>query len=405
LADLASAHCSQLAAVTGQTTEKSQRAWRRWTAYLADVGLADDPFLTELSRAERHRILSAFANAVRTGSFSAARFDTLTAGVVKATISDVAATFRAHDREDPRLDRDGEVAFLLQRQLRGYANTDPGEVPQQALCSEVLEKLHSLATSPEDKCIMQLLTVGYFFAMRSCEYCTVQGTRRTKIIRLQGIRFFLGKRLLPHNSPNLHHATSVKVTFEFQKNDSRNESVTAHRTFHPTMCPVIQLVHLVRRLLAIPGTTDDTPINTYLPTASSTPSHIKADKILQRLRMGVSILGKDVLGYGPEEVGLHSLRSGAAMAMYLQGIPVYVIMLLGRWSSDAFLRYIRRNVQEFSRGVSQKMIANPLYFTVPSAELEDPRAPNHRLNLQQRGNCGLRAATAPAATTRVALWA
>ena len=91
--------------------------------------------------------------------------------------------------------------------------------------------------------------------------------------------------------------------------------------------------------------------------------------------------------------------------MYLQGIPVYVIMLLGRWSSDAFLRYIRRNVQEFSKDVSRKMIANPLYFTVPSADLEDPRAPNHRLNLHQRINHGRNADTAPAATTRVALWA
>jgi len=297
------------------------------------------------------------------------------------------------------------VAFLLQRQLRGYVNSDPGEVPQQALCSEVLEKLHSLASSHQDKCITSLLIVGYFFAMRSCEYCSVQGTRRTKTIRLKGIRFFLGKRLLPHNSPLLHKATSVTLLFEYQKNDSRNETVTAHRTYHNFMCPVIQLVHIVRRLIAMPQVTSDTPINAYMEPGSTKIQYLRADTILQKLRLAVSIIGKDELGFGPEEVGLHSLRSGAAMAMYLQGIPVYVIMLLGRWSSDAFLRYIRRNVQEFSKGVSQKMIASPLYFTVPSADLEDPRAPNHRLNLGQRINCGRNADTAPAVATRVALWA
>jgi hypothetical protein len=405
LADLSFAHCSQLAAVTAQTTEKNKRAWRRWTAYLTDVGLGHDLFLTGLSRAERHRILSAFAQAVRSARFSAARFDILTAGVVKATISDVAATFRAHDREDPRLDADGEVAFLLQRQFRGYVNSDPGEVPQQALCAEVLEKLHTLASSHLDRCISSLIITGFFFAMRSCEYCSVQGTRRTKIIRLKGIRLFLGKRQLPHSSPILHLATSVTLTFEYQKNDSRNETVTAHKTYHSFMCPVIQLAITVRRLIAMPHAIEDTPINAYMEPRSTKIQYIKADTILKKLRLAVSIMGKDVLGFGPKAVGLHSLRSGVAMAMYLQGIPVYVIMLLGRWSSDAFLRYIRRNVQEFSKGVSQKMIANPVYFTVPSADLEDPRAPNHRLNLGQRMNCGRNADTTPAMAPRVSLWA
>ncbi len=297
------------------------------------------------------------------------------------------------------------MAFILQRQLKGYVNADPGETPQQALSAEVLEKLYKLSTTPEDKAIARLLIVGFFFAMRSCEYSSVTGSRRTKIIRLKGIRFFLGKRELPHSSPILHRTTSVSLTFEYQKNDSRNETVTAHATFHRTMCPVTQLVHTVRRLWSIPGTTCDTPINTYLPTGSSSTKQFQSSHMLKRLRLAVDIIGKDTLGFTSAEVGLHSLRSGAAMAMYLQGIPVYVIMLLGRWSSDAFLRYIRRNVQEFSTGVSQKMIANPLFFTVPAADLEDPRAPNHRLNLHLRSNCGRNADAAPATTTRLALWA
>jgi hypothetical protein len=284
-------------------------------------------------------------------------------------------------------------------------NNDPPEKPQQALSAEVIERLEALSTTETDQNIASLLIVGYFFAMRSCEYCTVQGSRRTKTIRLKGIRFFLGRRELPHNSPLLHKATSVTLLFEFQKNDSRNETVTAHRTYHRKMCPVLQLVAIVRRIRALPGTTDDTPINAYWCQSSGKLQFFKADHILRRLRLAVDIMGKDKLGFTSAEVGLHSLRSGAAMSMYLQGIPVYVIMLLGRWSSDAFLRYIRRNVQEFSAGVSQKMIANPLFYTVPAANLEDPRAPGHRLNLQQRQTSGLNAIPAPAAAPRIALWA
>lgn len=53
------------------------------------------------------------------------------------------------------------------------------------------------------------------------------------------------------------------------------------------------------------------------------------------------------------------------MAMYLAGVPVYTIMLLGRWSSDAFLHYIHKQVKEFSNGVSKKMLTHDKFFTIP----------------------------------------
>ena len=62
--------------------------------------------------------------------------------------------------------------------------------------------------------------------------------------------------------------------------------------------------------------------------------------------------------------------------MYLNGVPVYTSMLLGRWSSDAFLRYIRKQVTEFSNNVSRKMVKNPVYHHVPDANREDPRSHN-----------------------------
>jgi hypothetical protein len=43
------------------------------------------------------------------------------------------------------------------------------------------------------------------------------------------------------------------------------------------------------------------------------------------------------------------------MAMYLSGVPMFTIMLLGRWSSNALLHYIRKQVKEFSSGISQKI--------------------------------------------------
>jgi len=62
------------------------------------------------------------------------------------------------------------------------------------------------------------------------------------------------------------------------------------------------------------------------------------------------------------------------MAMYLNGVPVYTIMLLGRWSSNAFLRYIRKQVESFGSGVLSKMIVTSCFLHVShSTDLEDPR--------------------------------
>jgi hypothetical protein len=56
------------------------------------------------------------------------------------------------------------------------------------------------------------------------------------------------------------------------------------------------------------------------------------------------------------------------MAMYLAGVPVSTIMLLGRWSSDAFICYIQKQVKEFSKGVSGKMIQKEFFFTISNTK-------------------------------------
>ena len=75
----------------------------------------------------------------------------------------------------------------------------------------------------------------------------------------------------------------------------------------------------------------------------------------------ISVIGEDALNIKTSEVGNHSnsIRSGGAMAMFIGGCPVFMIMLIGQWSSDAFMKYIRKQIEEFSHDVSQRMIATP----------------------------------------------
>ena len=82
--------------------------------------------------------------------------------------------------------------------------------------------------------------------------------------------------------------------------------------------------------------------------------YITRDEMLNHLRHTVDNMTG--LGFTGKDVGTHSIRSSLAMALYLKRRPISTIMLLGRWSSDAFLLYIRRQVQEFSKGVSTNMV-------------------------------------------------
>jgi hypothetical protein len=92
----------------------------------------------------------------------------------------------------------------------------------------------------------------------------------------------------------------------------------------------------VQHILTYPGTNHDSPVNTFQrPDGSLT--QITSIQIKIQIRSAVAAIGRPSLGFGPDDGGTHSVRSAAAMAMVLAGCQTYIIMLIGRWSSDAFL--------------------------------------------------------------------
>ena len=60
------------------------------------------------------------------------------------------------------------------------------------------------------------------------------------------------------------------------------------------------------------------------------------------------------------------------MVMYLSRAPIFLIMLIGRWSSKAFLKYIRKQVQEFLQGISSKIIKVQLFRHVQNPTEMNP---------------------------------
>ena len=101
------------------------------------------------------------------------------------------------------------------------------------------------------------------------------------------------------------------------------------------LCPVIVNTKNVKRVIAIPGSDDDSK-NCYFLTEDGRITHINSAQVLPRLRATVGIIGNEKLGFSEDDIGLHSLRAGGAMAMFLSGVPTITIMRIGRWSSEAF---------------------------------------------------------------------
>jgi hypothetical protein len=44
------------------------------------------------------------------------------------------------------------------------------------------------------------------------------------------------------------------------------------------------------------------------------------------------------------------------MAMYLRGVAVFTIMMIGQWGSNAFMKYIQKQIEEFTFNVLSKML-------------------------------------------------
>ncbi len=167
-----------------------------------------------------------------------------------------------------------------------------------------------------------------------------------------------------HPRPHIGSIGSSRLYFDHfqrQKNDRKSDTVTQWRTSDPIMCPVKLWASIITRILSYKGTNQESHVSLSQHRNKTSASHRRWSQIFSKIAS--SQLVKKKLGIHRSEVGTHSIRSGAAMAMYLAGVPIFSIMLIGRWLSLTFLKYIRKQVQEFSFGISLqtfKHINNPL---------------------------------------------
>jgi hypothetical protein len=161
MADLLASQSAIKSAVVSGTNQKQTLAWSRYITYLQSIGIKNDEFLEQFNNAQRHRILGAFANAIRSNWFNPSKSDPNKSEHCKSTIKCVAQTYRLAGRPDPTLDTDGKFAFFLQRQFRSYSNSDRPTKQQAAITGSILPEFHRMATTKLEKSMCDLF-IGAF---------------------------------------------------------------------------------------------------------------------------------------------------------------------------------------------------------------------------------------------------
>ena len=294
---------------------------------------------------------------MREGRFSRPADAPLACDTVRGSINHVAATFRSHGYPNPSHDEHGDLDWNLARQYRSYSISDPKKIQQKAIPLSVISLIAKINTTELQCATSQLIIGAFFFACRSCEYLQVPKPeeKQTKILTLSNIAFYLNDATLPHSKSSLlHTADRVSITFISQKNGRKNDTITQWKTHDKALCPVLQWAAIVHRISNYRGAGPDTPVSAVWHNGKI--EHVTGKIVETALGDGVVALGEVKLRIRRHEVGTHSIRSGAAMAMYLGGVPVFAIMLIGRWSSTSFMNYIRKQIEEFTLNVSTSML-------------------------------------------------
>jgi hypothetical protein len=183
---------------------------------------------------------------------------------------------------------------------------------------------------------------------------------------MRNIWFFKDGTILLHSYPDLEFADCVSLTFVHQKQQDENHTITQEATGDSVLCPVRFAASIIRQIGSYPGTSLNTNISAYMSNGSI--KHVTSQPVINALHNAVGVIGEVRLGISKDKIGTHSIRLGAAMAMYLGECPVYTIMLISRWSSNTFLWYIRKQVMEFSHNVSKRMLNFQNYRHIPNFE-------------------------------------
>ena len=257
-------------------------------------------------------------------------------------------------------------------------------------CSlRILRALYALeGLNERDQAARRLAVAGFFFMTRPGELVRTTKTDkgRSSPFRLKDIAFGSsdGRLWNVHPTDNtllndVSGATQVSLTYTDQKNCVKGETVSHAPSGDPKLCPVRALEEQASLLLR-KGCDINTPLHTYFNRTGRRLA-VTATHVTLLLRRAAALV-KTETGIPPEKISMRSLRPGGATALLCSGETPSNIALVGRWRSEAILRYLRAQVTPTAKLFAQRMVEGGnftfLHNTTESEEaLQFPCVPDN----------------------------
>jgi hypothetical protein len=387
--------------------ERRDRHWRRWKEFLRDWGLVSDPYLdTVPNDGERVLLARGFILRHRTFDFdpegraAAEREKPMVSSTIRDAISSVASAFRQRGRSSPfhiqnGVNDAGSIHPKVRALLKGFESLDlPPAKQQKAVTPALLRDLYSMAGKMTtcSQHTADLILGAYFFAMRACEFCETERPGKTKKLTPRNVTFRdASSRLVSNTDPELAaKAAFVTICFVDQKNGTKMEKRSQRRSGERILCPVAAWASVVERVIRdFPEESikEDLPVCAY--KVAGRRGEITSSQVIRLLRTTCQVYdGENRYGISESEIGTRSIRSGAAMALAVQGnASDKKIMMLGRWKSLAFLNYIRPQVLEWAGSASSDMTKVKRFLDI--GDRQTPRTKTRKSTTpQQPDNTG-----------------
>jgi hypothetical protein len=228
--------------------------------------------------------------------------------------------------------------------------------------------------------VILLTIIAFYWLLRPAEYLNPETPdSRSQAFLLRNIHFTMDGKVYNaihaplYDETDLGRITFASLQFSDQKNAVKGEQVGHRATSDSTWCPAKALGRLVLHLRKH-NAKPHTPIFHHYNTYDKKWYKVTSTFITNGLRHAATSV-EDITGISPTLISARSLRPGGATALLCAGIDKDAIQLLGRWKSDAMLRYLRIQAASLQFNYAQQMLDHGAYTFHPQA-LADDGLPN-----------------------------
>jgi hypothetical protein len=360
-ADLRLVQEKNKAGVTDQRSRAQDKHWERWDAFCSENNI--DPFIRTWNYPIP--VLQVFGQRYRDGCIAPSR-KCVRSQTVEDALRAFGQTFARLGASDVRKDFSVEIDFRIRRQLRAYKKEDspPSRVKPISIIiiGYILDLAYGAERKDDEQAIADMIAIAFFFLLRPGEYTGT--TTDDAYFCMQDVSLYIHQRRLDTmlvTYTELDSATSVAYTFTTQKNGTRGEKMIHSRSGNALCCPVWASIRSIKHLrMHIAKST--APIASYYKGVRRVA--IKARDVTDTLRSAMKA-NVHRTGVHAHEISARSIRAGGAMALLCGNVDFDLIQILGRWHSDAMIRYFHMQAQPVMQNFASTMFNNGTYDFLP----------------------------------------